>query len=967
VSEQGFPTAYDPKELEERWYRFWEENGFFYAEVDDPRPSFCITIPPPNVTGSLHMGHALNHTIHDIVARYKRMKGYNVLVVPGTDHAGIATQVVVEKELAKEGKTRYDLGREKFLERVWQWKEQYGGIILQQMRKLGCSYDWRRERFTMDEHYARAVLETFIRLWNEGLIYRGYRIVNWCPRCLTALSDLEVERNEEGEPGHLWFIRYPLKRDGGRETRDEFIIVATTRPETMLGDTAVAVHPDDERYKHLIGATVILPLVGREIPIIADPAVDPEFGTGAVKVTPAHDPADFEIAERHNLPKVLVMDDYGRMINVPDRFAGLDRFAAREEVVKALQEQGLLERVEDYRVPLGRCYRCDTVIEPLLSLQWFVRMKPLAELALKVIREGKIRYLPERFARLTIEWLENIKDWCISRQIWWGHRIPIWYCLDCNEGKWERKGTRDEGRGTERKGTRDEGRGTEGEERYQFAEDARAFAAIETPQRCPDCGGSNLVQDPDVLDTWFSSAIWPHAVLGWPDDTPELRKFYPTDLMITARDILYLWVARMVMTGVKFAGDIPFKVVYVHPTVLTREGKRMSKSLGTGIDPLDLLDKYGADGLRFGLIVQAEAGQDLRFHEERLEMARNFGKKLWNAARFVVTTWDKGQGTRDMSKLGLKVQSLIANRQSQVATFSLPLRWIFSRLHKTIAQVNNAMEKYELADAAKAIYNFVWDEFCDWFVEISKSAGCGVRSAEVPEGGTQGSEMAEVYRQALVAVLETSLRLLHPFMPFVTEELWQRLKQAGAGCGVRSASEGAEPKALIVAEYPETDERFFDEEAEQQMAFLMELVRKVRAIRADLGIPTAKVDIVLACDDERIPKLVEENLWWLRFVGRINEVRFIRFGETVPQAVSELVNSAEVFVPLSGIVDISKLKERWQKRLNELTKELERVQVRLSNPQFVERAPVEIVEAERQRLAELTQQKEALERKLKTI
>jgi valyl-tRNA synthetase len=713
----------------------------------------------------------------------------------------------------------------------------------------------------------------------------------------------------------------------------------------------VAVHPDDERYKHLIGATVILPLVGREIPIIADPAVDPEFGTGAVKVTPAHDPADFEIAERHNLPKVLVMDDYGQMINVPDRFAGLDRFAAREEVVKALQEQGLLERVEDYRVPLGRCYRCDMVIEPLLSLQWFVRMKPLAELALKVIREGKIRYLPERFARLTIEWLENIKDWCISRQIWWGHRIPIWYCLDCNEGKWERKGTRDEGRGTER------------EERYQFAEDAKAFAAIETPQRCPDCGGTNLVQDPDVLDTWFSSAIWPHAVLGWPDDTPELRKFYPTDLMITARDILYLWVARMVMTGVKFAGDIPFKVVYVHPTVLTREGKRMSKSLGTGIDPLDLLDKYGADGLRFGLIVQAEAGQDLRFHEERLEMARNFGKKLWNAARFVIMTWGEGRGTGDEEGF----QSLIANRQSQVATFSLPLRWIFSRLHKTIAQVNNAMEEYGLADAAKAIYNFVWDEFCDWFVEISKSAGCGVRSAEVPEGGTQGSEMAEVYRQALVAVLETSLRLLHPFMPFVTEELWQRLKQAGAGCGVRSASEGAEPKALIVAEYPETDERFFDEEAEQQMAFLMELVRKVRAIRADLGIPTAKVDIVLACDDERIPKLVEENLWWLRFVGRINEVRFIRFGETVPQAVSELVNSAEVFVPLSGIVDISKLKERWQKRLNELTKELERVQVRLSNPQFVERAPVEIVEAERQRLAELTQQKEALERKLKTI
>ena len=934
MSGQQFPTVYDPKELEERWYRFWDENGFFYAEVDDPRLSFCITIPPPNVTGSLHMGHALNHTIHDIVARYKRMKGYNVLVVPGTDHAGIATQVVVEKELAKEGKTRHDLGREKFLERVWQWKEQYGGIILQQMRKLGCSYDWRRERFTMDEHYARAVLETFIRLWNEGLIYRGYRIVNWCPRCLTALSDLEVERNEEGEPGHLWFIRYPLKGDTGHGTRDRFIVVATTRPETMLGDTAVAVHPDDERYKHLIGATVILPLVGREIPVIADPAVDPEFGTGAVKVTPAHDPADFEIAERNNLPKVLVIDDYGRMVNVPERFAGLDRFAARNEVVKALQEQGLLERVEDYRVPLGRCYRCDTVVEPLLSLQWFVKMKPLAELALQVIRDGKICYLPERFARLTIEWLENIKDWCISRQIWWGHRIPIWYCLDCNEGKWEV-------------------RRWSGEERYHFAEDAKAFAAIEPPQHCPDCGGTNLVQDPDVLDTWFSSAIWPHAVLGWPDDTPELLKFYPTDLMITARDILYLWVARMVMTGVKFAGDIPFKVVYVHPTVLTREGKRMSKSLGTGIDPLDLLDKYGADGLRFGLIVQAEAGQDLRFHEERLEMARNFGKKLWNATRFVVTAWGKGQGTGDTSELGLKVQSLITDRQS------LPLRWIFSRLHKTITQVNKAMEDYELADAAKAIYNFVWDEFCDWFVEISKSAGCGVRSADVSEVRTKNGEMAEMYRQALVTVLETSLRLLHPFMPFVTEELWQRL--------MSSLTLEKPVKALMVAKFPEADERSFDEEAEQQMAFLMELVRKVRAIRADLGIPTAKVDIVLACDDEGLRKLVEENLWWLQFVGRIKEVGFVRFGETVPQAVSELVNSAEVFVLLSGIVDISKLKERWQKRLSELTRELERVQVRLSKPQFVERAPAEIVEAERQRLAELTQQKEALERRLKVI
>ncbi|GBC99122.1 Valine--tRNA ligase [bacterium HR17] len=921
-----FPTAYDPKELEERWYRFWDERGFFYAEVDDPRRSFCITIPPPNVTGSLHMGHALNHTIHDVVARYKRMKGFNVLVVPGTDHAGIATQVVVEKELAKEGKTRYDLGREKFLERVWAWKEQYGGIILQQMRRLGCSYDWRRERFTMDARYAHAVLETFLRLWNEGLIYRGYRIVNWCPRCLTALSDLEVERNEEGEPGQLWFIRYPLKRDG--RARDEFIVVATTRPETMLGDTAVAVHPDDERYKHLIGATVILPLVGREIPVVADPAVDPAFGTGAVKVTPAHDPADFDIAERHGLPKVLVIDDEGHMVNVPERFNGLDRFAAREEVVKALQEQGLLERVEDYRVPLGRCYRCDTVIEPLLSLQWFVRMKPLADLALQVIREGKIRYLPERFARLTMEWLENIKDWCISRQIWWGHRIPIWYCLECNAGKWELK----------RWGS---------ETRYHFAEDAKAFAAIEAPQRCPDCGSANLVQDPDVLDTWFSSAIWPHAVLGWPDDTPELRKFYPTDLMITARDILYLWVARMVMTGVKFAGDIPFRTVYVHPTVLTREGKRMSKSLGTGIDPLNLLDKYGADGLRFGLIVQAEAGQDLRFHEERLEMARNFGKKLWNATRFIVTAGDMGQGT------GGTAQKFDLSPTPR--PLSLPVRWIFSRLHKTVAQVNAWMDAYELADAAKAIYNFVWDEFCDWFVEISKPA------MQRDEGGGAGDETAKEYRWALVTVLETALRLLHPFMPFVTEELWQRLMSA-TGWGIGDAGQ-----ALMVAKYPEADERFYDDAAERQMQFLIELVRRVRAVRADLGIPTARVDIVLACADEITPQLVRDNMWWLQFVGRINEVQFVRFGETVPQAISEPVDSTEVFVPLTGLVDISKLQERWRKRLSELTRELERVQARLNNPQFVERAPEEVVEAERRRLMELQAQRMALERRLQSL
>ncbi len=697
----------------------------------------------------------------------------------------------------------------------------------------------------------------------------------------------------------------------------------------MLGDTAIAVHPDDERYKPLIGRIAILPLVGREIPIIADPAVDPEFGTGAVKVTPAHDPADFEIAERVGLPKVIVMGDDGRMINVPERFNGLDRFAAREEVVKALQEQGLLGKVEEYRVPLGRCYRCDTVIEPLLSLQWFVKMKPLAELALQVIREGKIRYLPERFARLTVEWLENIKDWCISRQIWWGHRIPIWYCLDCNGGKWEIR----------RYG---------GEERYRFAEDARAFAAIEPPQRCPDCGGIKLVQDPDVLDTWFSSAIWPHAVLGWPDDTPELRNFYPTDLMITDRGILYLWVARMVMTGMKFLGDIPFHTVYVHQTVLTREGRRMSKSLGTGIDPLDLVDRYGADGIRFGLIVQGELGQqDLRFHEERLEMARNFGKKLWNAARFVVTAWDGGRGTGDGEE--------VVEMSHVPCPVSLPERWILSRLHKTVAQVNEAMETYDLAEAARAIYNFVWDDFCDWFVEISKPA------LQRDEGSGTGDETAMLYRWALVTVLETSLRLLHPFMPFVTEEIWQRLRTAVPPSLI------PHPSSIMIAPYPEPEERLFDDGAEKQMSFLTELIRRIRAIRSDLGIPTAKVDVVIATNDKALPQLVTENLWWLQFVGRVKEVRFVKAGETVPQAISDLVDSAEVFVPLAGVVDVGKVKERWQKRLRELGKELERVRARLSNPKFLEHAPAGIVDAERRRLKEIKQQHASLERRLQNL
>ncbi len=903
---EQFLPVYDPKEIEQKWYEIWEGSGLFSGRPDRSAVRFCITIPPPNVTGTLHMGHALNLTIHDIVARYRRMMGDDVLIVPGTDHAGIATQVVVEKELAKEGKTRHDLGRDRFVERVWQWKNQYGGIITNQMRRLGCSFDWTRERFTMDPGYARAVLETFFRLWQDGLIYRGYRIVNWCPRCLTALSDLEVERSEEGEPGFLWFIRYPLQEPvNGRQ----FVTVATTRPETMLGDVAVAVHPRDLRYRDIVGRIAVLPLVGRLIPIVADDAVNPDFGTGAVKVTPAHDPADFEIADRHRLPKPLVMDERGVMINVPQRFVGRDRFAARDEVVKALEEAGLLEKTEEYRVPLGRCYRCQTVVEPLMSLQWFVKMQPLAADALQALRENKIRYLPDRFLRLTLDWLENVKDWCISRQIWWGHRIPVWYCIDCNQGKWEKK----------RYG---------GEERYHFFEDAKPFASLTTPKNCPDCGGSHLIQEADVLDTWFSSAIWPHAVLGWPDDSDDLKTYYPTDLMITDRGILHLWVARMIMTGVRFAGDIPFRVVLVHPTVLTREGKRMSKSLGTGIDPMDLVGHYGADGVRFGLIVQAEGSQDLRFHEERLEMARNFGKKLWNAARFVYSVLQSGPAASWKETV------------DRVATVAE--RWIRSRCRRTINFVHQCFANHDLAEGGKALYNFLWDEFCDWFVEISKPA-------------LSDDRLAPYYRSTLKMITDVSLRLLHPFMPFITEELWHRL-------GYPSDQE----PYLLVASYPLLDLFQTDEEAEETMAFLTQLVRTVRAFKADLGMPTAIIPLVLA-GDERQRKAVEENLWWLRFVGRWREVQWMPPGARLPHAFSESVNGAEVFFPLTDLGDVSKIRERLIKRLTELEKERDRTHSRLDNPQFLEKAPPQVVQTLKERLTELETAEQSLRARLTAL
>ncbi|HKG21041.1 MAG TPA: valine--tRNA ligase, partial [Blastocatellia bacterium] len=704
------PKAYEPRDSEQRWYSFWNSRGYFKPGGEGP--TYSITIPPPNVTGSLHIGHALTYTIQDVLIRWKRMQGFDTLCVPGTDHAGIATQNMVEKQLRKEGLTRQDLGREKFLEKTWEYVNTFGGVILSQLQRLGCSFDWDRTRFTMDQGYIDAVHECFVRWWEQDLIYRGARVINWCPRCLTAISDIEVEH--EDRPAKLYHIRYPLKDGPG------FVVVATTRPETMLGDTAVAANPGDDRYKEIFGATLVLPLAGREIPLIADDYAKPEFGTGAVKVTPSHDLNDFEAGLRHNLPQITVIDESGRMTEEAGRrYAGLDRFAARARVVEDLEAQGLLEKIEDYTVPTALCARCGTVIEPLLSEQWFVRMKELARPAIDAVREGRVRFIPERYEKTYLEWMENIRDWTISRQLWWGHRIPVW-----------------------------------------ITEDGDYIVARSEAEALDKAGGRPITRDEDVLDTWFSSGLWPFAVLGWPRQTEDLERYYPTSVLTTARDIIYLWVSRMIFSGIYFLHEVPFRDVYIYATVLNEQGKRMSKSLGTGIDPIEVIDMYGADALRFALLVRAARGQDIRFsyiennRQKQVEEARNFANKIWNASRFVLMNLGE-----DLSKTEVK----------WVPSDRLADRWILAELNATIDQVTRALEEYKLNEVAQTLYHFFWDDFCDWYIELSKSL---VSSPE-------DTEETRAARSRIVFVLETSLRLLHPLMPYLTEEIWQRLPHDG--------------------------------------------------------------------------------------------------------------------------------------------------------------------------------------------
>jgi len=860
--DQNREKVYDPHQVEEKWYGFWEAQNLFRADEFSTRPSFSIVIPPPNVTGSLHMGHALNNTLQDVLSRYKRMDGFNVLWLPGTDHAGIATQNVVEKQLAEEGTNRHKLGREAFVERVWKWKQEFGGQIIRQLKKLGSSCDWSRERFTMDEGLSRAVKEVFVRLYRDGLIYRGDYIINWCPRCQTALSDLEVEH--EQEQGHLYYIKYPIE-----ESR-EFLVVATTRPETMLGDTAVAVHPEDKRYMKVIGQKVILPLMNRKIPIIADGYVTQDFGTGALKVTPAHDPNDFEIGRRHGLEVVRVLDDAGRMNSQAGKYTGQQRFQCRKEVIKDLKEANLLKKVEPFLHNVGHCYRCKTIIEPMVSKQWFVRAEVLARPAVEAVKKGETRIIPPVWENTYFEWMNNIRDWCISRQIWWGHRIPAWYCLDCGE----------------------------------------VTVSAEPVTQCAACSSSRVEQEQDVLDTWFSSALWPFSTLGWPEKTKDLEIFYPTSVLVTGFDILFFWVARMMMMGLKFMGDVPFKDVYIHALVRDAEGQKMSKSRGNVINPLLVIEKFGTDAFRFTLAAFAAQGRDIRLSEERLAGYRNFANKIWNASRFTLSNLQDYDPHKPVGK----------------ANFTLADRWILSRVNSTISAVRQGLDSYKFNEAASAVYQFLWHEFCDWYIELIKPVLY------------QDQDPAQkwVAQDVLARVLNISLRLLHPFMPFITEEIWQSLP----------GNEGS----IMVAEFPKVEEGEIQPGAEGEMELVMSVIGAVRNLRSELNIPPAKqVEVVLQSKNGGALNTLERNRIYVGSLARATQMAFQPEGEKPRASATSVVGDVEIFLPLKGLINLDEEEKRIQKEISKVAEELSRINLKMHNEEFLRKAKTEAVEKERER------------------
>lgn len=863
------PKVYEPREVEGRVYEMWEKNGCFEGRRDPDKRPFTIVMPPPNVTGQLHMGHAMDCTLQDILIRFKRMQGYAALWVPGTDHAGIATQIKVEEELRKsEGLTRYDLGREKFLERVWDWKHKFGNRIVEQQKKLGASCDWSRARFTMDEGLSNAVRHVFVSLYNKGLIYKGSRIINWCPHCVTALSDAEVEYKEK--PGHLWHIRYPIAGEEGR-----YVTVATTRPETMLGDTGVAVNPEDGRYRDIVGKKCILPLVNKEIPIVADAYVDMEFGTGCVKMTPAHDPNDFEVGLRHNLESIRVLDDNGKVVEGYGRYSGMDRYEARKAIVADLEEGGYLVKVEEHTHNVGTCYRCGTDVEPIISAQWFVKMEPLAREALRVVNDGEVKFVPDRFSKIYTNWMENVHDWCISRQLWWGHRIPAWTCEDCG-----------------------------------------GMTVSETdPTECQHCHSTHIHQEEDVLDTWFSSALWPFSTLGWPDESSEdFKYFYPTDVLVTGYDIIFFWVARMIFSACEHTGKPPFHTVFIHGLVRDDKGRKMSKSLGNGIDPLEMADQYGADALRFNLITGNSPGNDMRFYTERCEAMRNFANKIWNASRFLM-------------------MNLTIDRCELPGRLELEDKWILSKLNSVIPEVTENMERYELGVAAQKVYDFIWDSYCDWYIELTKTR---------LQGEDEDSKLRA--QQVLCYVLTETLKLLHPFMPFITEEIWQALPHSG--------------DYLMLQQWPQHRAELDFPEEEKAMELIMDAIRGVRARRAEMNVPPSKKAQLTVSTLERA--VFEQGIPFLKRLAYASDVTVEGVADagsddamTAQGMVTVTTHAARLFMPLAELVDLEKEKARIEKELKKNRAELDKLEAKLGNPGFVNKAPAHVVEAEQDRAEKL--------------
>ena len=861
------PSAYDPKSVEDEMYKLWTDKKCFDVEPDASKKPFVILMPPPNVTGVLHLGHALDATIQDILIRYKRMQGYNSCWIPGTDHASIATEAKVVASLAKDGITKFELGREGFLEKAWEWKEEYGGAIIDQLKKMGASPDWRRERFTMDDTCSKAVRHVFVELYNKGLIYKGNRMVNWCPTCNTSISDVEVEHEES--QGKLWHLKYPFADGTGH------IIVATTRPETMLGDTAVAVNPEDDRYKNVIGKMIKLPITGREIPVIADSYADPAFGSGAVKVTPSHDPNDFEIGLRHNLPHVIVIGHDGKMTKEAGDFCGMDRNAARVAIVKKLEEEGALVRIEDHLNQVGHCQRCGDVAEPLTSDQWFVRMEELAKPAIEEVKSGKIRFVPERFQKTYLNWMENVRDWCISRQLWWGHRIPVWYCADCGE----------------------------------------MFVSLEDPTECVKCGSKTIKQDEDVLDTWFSSGIWPFSTLGWPEDTKELNTWYPTSVLVTGYDIIFFWVARMIFMSLDFMKDKPFSDVLLHGLIRNADGSKMSKSKGNAVNPLEIIEQYGADTLRFTLVTGNTPGNDIKWNTEKVEASRNFCNKIWNASRFVMMNLE------GFDPFGVKIEEI----ELQMAD-----KWIISRLNRLIGDMNSHIERYDLGEASRSIYEFIWGEYCDWYIEMVKPRLYG-REDEV-------SKQTACY--VLWKVLDSALKMLHPFMPFITEGIWQHLPHEG--------------EAIMQELQPVVNDSFMDDSIEEQMNMMQELVRSIRNVRAEFSVaPSRKIEAIIHASPDTIENIKSVEKLVVHLAG-IENLVIEPTGEKRPEkAAVAVMSGAEVFLPLAGLIDLDKEIERLKRECDKLNAEYDKVSAKLNNESFVKQAPEAVVGRERERMQEL--------------